>query len=366
MPRVGHAARRGESGEAQHSQMRVADHPIGKVYGLVDRHLRLQRTLNTHGQVKNCAGHYEAQRQIALQPARAAGRQQKIGHHDNDVDSEESRCRNGADLRVHRNHRENIVMGAVERVEEEQHPEPQHGKEVTEDRFSGSDGNHEVKDGQRHGRDVQANGVVNPQAAESRAARSWNQFRHDIPHGIGQQGKHQAADDVPAGNVKVFQAAREEGRQELNRRQDEAQHHESVDHQRKFRPFQRLAETREYQNPAGNDNDKIPDGEQPFPQARAGNRTSGKHGHGVIEEREEGIGQPAEQNALGVAVAHAPPGKPGRVANHIRQKQLGGCQGAEQNCDEQGDQRGDAVRFYQPGFNLRTDELHQPRIYNAT
>ncbi len=99
---------------------------------------------------------------------------------------------------------------------------------------------------------------MNPQAAESRATRAGDELRHEVAHRIGEQREHQRADDVPAGDVQILEAAREEWRQKLDDRQHERQHDEHIDYQREFGPFERLAETRQHQYPARQDDREIP------------------------------------------------------------------------------------------------------------
>ena len=64
----------------------------------------------------------------------------------------------------------------------------------------------------------------------------------------------------------------------------------------------------------------------------------------MIEEREKGVAQPAEQNALRVGVAQASPAEPGNAAPQVRVEELERDDDAEGGREEQRDQRGDAVR----------------------
>src|SRR6266853_725933 len=114
---------------------------------------------------------------------------------------------------------------------------------MTEDGPSRRGGNDEINHRQRHRSDIEANGVVDPQSTERRAASPRDQFRHEIAHRVGEQREHQSADDVPTRYIEVFETARKEWRQELDDGDEERQDNEGVNDQRKFRPFEGLAES---------------------------------------------------------------------------------------------------------------------------
>ena len=107
--------------------------------------------------------------------------------------------------------------------------------------------------------------------------------------------------------------------------------HERIDHQRKFRPLQRLAESGQHQRPAGADDGEIPQAENPVSQPDAGNRPSRKQRNRVVKEREKCIAEPAQHDSLRVVVPQTTPTKPGPVSGN----EIGG---------EQFDRRGHAER----------------------
>src|ERR1700694_590155 len=109
-------------------------------------------------------------------------------------------------------------MRPIQRIKKEKKPEAQHRKEVAEDGPSGRGWDDEIDDGQCQRRNIQTDGVVNPKAAESRAASAGHEFGHEVSHRISEQREYQCADHIPTGDVKILQAAREEWRQELDDR----------------------------------------------------------------------------------------------------------------------------------------------------
>ena len=351
LPRVHQAAGRGERREPEHGQVRVPHHPVGEVHGLVDRHLRLQRSLEADDQVEVGAGGHEAQARIPGNHPRAPQRQQQVGHHDDHVHAEQRRGGDGRQLCRHRDHREHVVVRAVQWIQEEQQPEAEHRQEVAVYRPPRRGGDHEVDDGQRQRRHEQSHGVVNPEAAERRAARPRNELRYDVAHRIGQQREDQAADDVPARHVKVFEPAREERREELHRRHQQGHDYDGVNDQRELGPFERLAHARQHQHPAWQHDREIPQREQPAAQPRARHRAAAQDRHGVVQEREERVPQPAEHDALSVGIAQAPPTEPGRARAEIRIQQLERDDDAEGDREEQGHQSGDPVRVHQGGVD---------------
>src|SRR5690349_7039051 len=99
------------------------------------------------------------------------------------------------------------MMRAVEWVQKEQEPEAEHREEVAVDGTARGGGDYEVDNGECERRDEQADGIVNPQTAESGPTRARHQLRNKVAHRIGEQGEDQTPDDIPTGNVKIFQAA---------------------------------------------------------------------------------------------------------------------------------------------------------------
>ena len=59
-------------------------------------------------------------------------------------------------------------MRAVQRVNEEEQPEPKHGNKVAVDGSSDQGGDHVVRRGDCERRDEQADGVLDPEPAEGR------------------------------------------------------------------------------------------------------------------------------------------------------------------------------------------------------
>ena len=155
---------------------------------------------------------------------------------------------------------------------------------------------------------------MNPESAEGGAAGPGNQLRNEVPHRVGQQRKHESADDVPARDVQVFQTARKKRRQKLDDRQHQRQNDEGIDHQRELGPLQRLAETGEHQHPAGRDHRKVPQPEYPLPEPRAGDGSSREQWHGVIKKREERVAEPPQHDSLRVVVTEPAPTQPGPVS----------------------------------------------------
>src|SRR6185312_4700750 len=111
------------------------------------------------------------------------------------------------------------MMRAVQRIEKEQEPEAKHREEVAVDRAPRGGGDYKIDNRERQRGDEQANGIVNPQTAESSSARARHQLGNKVSHGIGQQSKDQASDDVPAGDVEIFETARKKWREELHQGQ---------------------------------------------------------------------------------------------------------------------------------------------------
>ena len=119
----------------------------------------------------------------ATAPAGALEREQQIADVQHDIHAEVDRGDDGPDLGLHRDGREDVVVRAVERVDEEQHPEGQHRQEVAVDGPAGDRGEDEVQDGHSEGRDVQADRVVNPESAVGRSLRPGTNSGTKLPTG---------------------------------------------------------------------------------------------------------------------------------------------------------------------------------------
>ena len=139
-------------------------------------------------------------------------------------------------------------MRAVQRIEEEQAPEPEHRQEMAVDRPARRRRDHEVQDRERERRDEQADGVVNPQAAERRPPGARHELGHDVAHRIREQREDQRADHVPARHVQGRKTLPKERRQELHARKPETQDRERVDDERELGPFERLADAGEHED----------------------------------------------------------------------------------------------------------------------
>ena len=84
------------------------------------------------------------------------------------------------------------MVGAVERVDQEQQPEPDHRQEVAEDRPAGDGGDDGIGDREGQRRDEQPDGIVNPEPAECRPLGTRKVLGHDVADRVGQQGERQA------------------------------------------------------------------------------------------------------------------------------------------------------------------------------
>ena len=156
-------------------------------------------------------------------------------------------------------------MNPVQGIEEEQPPEPQHGQEVAVDWLARCGRYYKVEYGQCQRRDEEPYRVMDPQATEGGAGRTWYEFRDQVAHGVGHQGEHQCPDDVPARYVEVLKAMFEEGRQELDRGQQEGEDYQHIHRERKFGPLQWLAVSTKHQPPARNHDGEIPQCEEQQP-----------------------------------------------------------------------------------------------------
>ena len=154
------------------------------------------------------------------------------------------------------------MVSSIQGVNEEEQPEPHHGEEVAEDGTARGRGNHVIGDGERKGRHVQADSVVNPETTEGCASRTGNQFGHKVPDRVGKHREDDAADDVPRADIEVREPGPEERQDELEDHQNEGEDDESVHHERKLGPFKWLAEAGGDEYPAGEHNRTIPDPEQ--------------------------------------------------------------------------------------------------------
>ena len=145
-------------------------------------------------------------------------------------------------------------------------------------------GNHEIQYGESQRGYKESDSIVDPQSAERRARRTRNEFRHDVAHWIGKQGEHQSANDVPARHIEVGKAFAKERWQKLQRRQQECQHHEDIHKQRKLGPFQGLTHSGQYQSPARQHDNEVPDSKQGQPEIATCHRAPGEHGHCMVEK----------------------------------------------------------------------------------
>ncbi len=185
---------------------------------------------------------------------------------------------------------------------------------------------------------------MNPQAADGGAGGAGHEFRCDVAHRERKQREHERADDVPAGHVKLVETLLEERRQELYGGKQQCEHDEKVDHQRELGPLERLTDARQHENPAWRHDGEVPDGEHPEAERPARDPAAGQNGYRVIQEREEGIAQPAEHDALRMRVTQAAPAQWQRAAGDVRCDELQRHQDAETDGDQERDERGDTVR----------------------
>ncbi len=132
LPRMDNAAYAGEACKAQHREVGMRDNPVREVDGLVERHLRLRRALHADDHVEDDGHRYEAQRDFFGYESGAALRQHQVGDHQYDDNAQQRRGGNRSELRLHRDDRIDVVVSPVQRVPEEQAPEPQHGQEMAE------------------------------------------------------------------------------------------------------------------------------------------------------------------------------------------------------------------------------------------
>src|SRR6266436_1846581 len=107
------------------------------------------------------------------------------------------------------------MMGPVQWVNEEEHPEADHGKKMTEDRPTDRCRNDVVSDGDGERGDEEAYGIVNPKPTERGASRAGNKFRHEIADRVGEQREDDATDDVPSTDIQVGQPSFKEWQDKL-------------------------------------------------------------------------------------------------------------------------------------------------------
>ena len=252
------------------------------------------------------------------------------------------------------------MVGAVERVDQEQQPEPDHRQEVAVDRPPGDGGDDGVGDGQSQRGDEQTHGVVNPEAAERRPQGTGQVLGHHVADRVGQQRERQPAQDVPGRDVQARHPGTEQRHDELDARQEHPQGRRTVDRERELGPFQRLAHAGLDQGPAWQHDQPVPGGEQRPAEPDARDRAAGQPGHGEVEEGEEGVPQPAEEEPLGVGVAEPPPGQPGHAAEPVRRVELDRHHQPEQGHVEHTRQGGIAVPADQGRdcLRLRSGVLH--------
>ncbi len=73
----------------------------------------------------------------------------------------------------------------------------------------------------------------------------------------------------------------------------------------------------------------------------------------MIEERQKGVPEPAEHDALGVGVAQAAPRQERRIRREVRVQEFQGHDGAEEHRDQERDEGRNAVRVHEPGLDSR-------------
>src|SRR6202035_857704 len=151
------------------------------------------------------------------------------------------------------------MMGSIQWVSKEEHPESHHRQEMTEDRAARGCGDHVISNGESQWGHEEADSIVNPQAAEGCAPRPGNKVRDDVPHGVRQHGKDNAANNVPAADIQIREPSSKKWQDELEDHQDKGKDDECSDDERKLRPLQRLAVTGTHQHPSRENYRKIPD-----------------------------------------------------------------------------------------------------------
>src|ERR1700728_4540629 len=181
---------------------------------------------------------------------------------------------------------------------------------MTEDGASGGCGDHVISNRQSKRRYKQADGIVNPEAAEGCTPRTGNKLRYNIAYWVGKHREDNAADDVPGAHIQIGEPSSKKWQDELEEHQNEGQDDEGVYHQRKLRPLQRLAETGGHQDPSRQDHRKIPYAEKKPSQPAAQNRPICQAWDDIIEECQECVAEPSEEYALRMVVAKPSPGKP--------------------------------------------------------
>src|SRR5882672_1825899 len=181
---------------------------------------------------------------------------------------------------------------------------------MTEDRSARGGGDDVVGNGEGKRRHIEADRIVNPEAAERCATRTGNELGYKIPDRIGKHREDNAADNVPSTDIKVGEPSFKEWQDKLEDHQNEGEDDERVYDEWKLRPFQRLAETGSNQHPSREDHRKIPDPEEKPSEPTAQNRPICQARDNIIKECQKRVAQPSEEYALRMVVAKPAPGKP--------------------------------------------------------
>ena len=172
-------------------------------------------------------------------------------------------------------------------------------------------GDDEVDDGQRQRRDVQSDGVVDPEPAERRAAGAGDQLGHDVAHRVGEQREDQRRRSCTSSRRRAIRGprAKKPGRNCTGGEHDR-HHDEGVHDERKLGPLERLADAGEHQHPARARWSRSSRGRTASsPSRRLVTGRPVRIGTRVVEERQERVAQPAEHDALRVGVAQAAPAR---------------------------------------------------------
>ncbi len=107
-------------------------------------------------------------------------------------------------------------MNTIQWIEKEQPPEAHHRQKMAIYRPPGTGRYYEVENGQSQWSNKQSDCIVNPQPTERRSGGSRDHFGDNIAHRVGQQGKDQSTNYVPAGNVQIFESPTEKCGKELD------------------------------------------------------------------------------------------------------------------------------------------------------
>ena len=104
---------------------------------------------------------------------------------------------------------------------------------------------------------------------------------------------------------------------------------EYIDDERKFGPFNGLADACQYEDPAGYQYHEIPQEKHPAPQTGTGDLPAGQDRDCMIEKGQERVAQPAQHDALGMGKAQPAPGTGQPGAGIVGNEKLQGDQDAE-------------------------------------